>query len=109
EQVDVGARESTAGVMLRPGARPDPHAQARWGEPAAAPPLGEITAPTPVIVAQHEQPRLHALADLLASEVPGARREVVPDAGHHPNMEHPELFDDLVLSFLRTVPSSGVR
>jgi pimeloyl-ACP methyl ester carboxylesterase len=46
---------------------------------------------------------MHAIADLVAREVPGARKEVIPDAGHHPNMEHPERFNELVLSFLREV------
>jgi pimeloyl-ACP methyl ester carboxylesterase len=29
-----------------------------------------------------------------------ARKLVVPDAGHHPNMEHPALFNRAVLDFL---------
>ena len=34
------------------------------------------------------------------AQVPGARKAVIPDAGHHPNMEHPTLFNQIVLEFL---------
>jgi pimeloyl-ACP methyl ester carboxylesterase len=37
---------------------------------------------------------------MIAAQVPGARKAVIPDAGHHPNMEHPALFNQIVLEFL---------
>jgi pimeloyl-ACP methyl ester carboxylesterase len=103
DQVDPGARERTREMMARQAVRPNPHVEARWVEPSAVSRLAEIRAPTLVVVAEHDAPRLHAIADLMAREVPGARKEVIADAGHHPNMEHPELFNDLVLTFVRGV------
>ena len=101
EQVDAGVRERTREMMARQDLRPDPHADAHWVEPPAASRLAEIGAPTLAVVAEHDLPGLHAIAALVAREVPGARREVIADAGHHPNMEHPAAFNELVLSFLR--------
>jgi 3-oxoadipate enol-lactonase len=109
DQVGAAARERTREMMARQVLRPDPHAQARWVEPPAVSRLSEIAAPTLVIVAEHDLPRLHAIADLIALEVPSARKEVLPDAGHHPNMEHPGTFNELVLSFLRRVADSRAR
>ena len=103
DQVDAGVRERTREMMARQEARPDPHLVARWVEPPAVSRLAEIFAPTLAIVAEHDLPRLHDIADLVAREVPNARKEVIADAGHHPNMEHPAEFDELVLAFLREV------
>lgn len=100
-QVDADARERTREMMLRQAARPDPAASARWAVPQAAPRLSEIGAPTLVLVGEHDVAAMHEIADLVAREVPGARRAVIPDGGHHANMEHPDLFNNLVLGFLR--------
>jgi 3-oxoadipate enol-lactonase len=107
DQVDAGVRERTREMMARQDARPNPHAQARWIDPPAASRLGEIGAPTLAILGEHDLPRLHEIADLMVREVPGARQEVVADAGHHPNMEHPAKFNALVLAFLRPLPPRG--
>jgi len=101
DEVDAAARERTREMMARQDVRPNPHVEARWVEPPAVSRLAEIAAPTLVIVAEHDLPRLHDIADLVVREAPHARKEVIADAGHHPNMEHPAQFNDLVLSFLR--------
>jgi pimeloyl-ACP methyl ester carboxylesterase len=90
-------------MMARQAGRPDPAAEAQWVDPPAASRLAGIGAPALVVVGEHDSSAMHAIADLVAREVPGARKEVIPDAGHHPNMEHPERFNELVLSFLREV------
>ena len=43
---------------------------------------------------------IHEIADLITAQAPNARKVVIPDAGHHPNMEHPELFEQVVREFL---------
>jgi len=77
---------------------PDPHL-------AMSPPtrdrLSEITAPTLVIVGEHDLPDFHAVADILAAEIPGAQKVVLPGAGHMANMDAPEAFNEAVLGFLR--------
>ena len=40
-------------------------------------------------------------ADLLSNSIPNARKAVINDAAHLPNLEHPEEFNRLVLDFLR--------
>jgi 3-oxoadipate enol-lactonase len=71
-------------------------------EPAAAERLDRVGAPTLVIVGEREIPDCVAIADRLASEIPGARKAVLPDVGHMANMEAPEQFNDVLLSFLAT-------
>ena len=44
---------------------------------------------------------IHAIADRLAREIPGAERATIPDAAHLPSLERPDEFDRLVLGFLR--------
>ena len=63
--------------------------------------LREIRVPTLVIRGEQENPNIRAAAEALAREVPGAKLEVIPGAGHHVNMEAPAEFDRAVLSFLR--------
>lgn len=101
EEVDARARERTREMLARRDARPDPAVHARWAEPPAVSRLAEIRAPTLVVVGEHDLPALHAVAGLVVREVRGARKEVIADAGHHPNMEHPAGFNELVLAFLR--------
>ena len=65
--------------------------------------LGEIKAPTLVLVGEEDVPDIHAIADRLAREIPGARRETIADAAHVPSMERPREFEELVLGFLEEV------
>ncbi len=100
-QVDAAARERTREMMARQLARPPMAAEPRWLEPTAISRLAEIRAPTLVVVGGDDRATIHDIAAQLASQIPGARKVVIPDAGHHPNMEHPEQFNDTVLAFLR--------
>jgi pimeloyl-ACP methyl ester carboxylesterase len=65
--------------------------------------LGEIQAPTLVLVGEEDVPDIQAIAGRLAREIPGARFEKIPNTAHVPSMERPEEFDQLVLGFLETV------
>jgi 3-oxoadipate enol-lactonase len=66
--------------------------------------LGTINAPTTVVVGALDVPCFRAMAEVLASEIPGARRVVVPDAGHMVNMEAPEPVNALLSEVLRSAP-----
>ncbi len=69
-------------------------------DPPAIGRLSEVSAPTLVIVGDKDlQPVLES-ADLLASSIKGARKVVIHDAAHLPNLEHPEEFNRIVLDFL---------
>jgi pimeloyl-ACP methyl ester carboxylesterase len=63
--------------------------------------LGEIHAPTLVVVGAEDVPDIHAIADKLASEIPGARRATIEKTAHVPSMERPEEFEQLVLGFIK--------
>jgi len=65
--------------------------------------LGEIKAPTLVLAGAEDQPDIQAIADRLASEIPGARRETIANTAHVPSMERPEEFDRLVLGFVESL------
>jgi len=68
--------------------------------PPAAQRLEEVTAPTLVVVGNKDVAPIAEACDLLASSIRGARKAVIKDAAHLPNLEHPEEFNRLVLDFL---------
>jgi 3-oxoadipate enol-lactonase len=64
------------------------------------PDLSAVTAPTLVAVGEHDKPDFLAIAERLARELPDARLEVIPGAGHLPPLEQPEATAALVRGFL---------
>ena len=62
--------------------------------------LGDVTAPTLVLVGEEDVPDIHQIADRLEREIPGARRASIADTAHVPSMERPREFDELVLGFI---------
>jgi 3-oxoadipate enol-lactonase len=62
--------------------------------------LGEIGAPTLVVVGEEDMPDIHEIAGRLVRELPDARRASIADAAHVPSLERPREFDELVLGFL---------
>jgi pimeloyl-ACP methyl ester carboxylesterase len=49
---------------------------------------------------ERDVPDIQAIVKLLASNVPGARTEVIPAAAHMPNMEDPARINRLLGEFL---------
>jgi len=101
DQVNPAARERIRAMSTRLFAREDPEASPTMLQPPAVGRLAEIGAPTLAIVGDQDLQRIQEIADLVAAQVQTARKLVIPDAGHHPNMEHPALFNQVVLDFLR--------
>jgi 3-oxoadipate enol-lactonase len=62
--------------------------------------LSEISVPTLVITGGLDVPALTDLGDLLASEIPGAKRAVIEEADHMIQWRAPEELAHLVLDFL---------
>ena len=62
--------------------------------------LGEISAPTLIIVGDRSLPDMHAIADTLQQHIPKAQKVVLPGVGHYSMMEDPNRFNETVLSFL---------
>lgn len=101
EQVDSRVRERTRAMTAHLFARPPVNeARPQLLDPPTATRLGEIGAPTLVLVGVEDQPAIHAIADRLCDGIPHAERAAIPHACHHANMEQPEHFNRLVLRFI---------
>jgi 3-oxoadipate enol-lactonase len=68
--------------------------------PAAMTRLGEIRAPTLVLVGTLDVPDIQAIARRLTADIGGARLEVIDGVGHLVNLEAPDRFRALVTGFL---------
>jgi pimeloyl-ACP methyl ester carboxylesterase len=66
--------------------------------------LGAIDVPTLIIVGDRDQPFI-APCEYMAKKIPGARLEVIRDAGHSSNLDQPEAFNRVLLDFLDGLPA----
>ena len=106
EQVDPGVRAKVAEMQRRAFELQLPFEETAEEELLVtdlADRVGEITAPTLLVVGDEDVSDMHAIADRLAAEIPGARRATIAGAAHVPSMERPAEFDELVLGFLEGV------
>jgi len=65
--------------------------------------VGEVDAPTLVLVGEEDVRDMHEIAGRLERELPNARRASIANTAHVPSMERPREFDQLVLPFLQSV------
>lgn len=68
--------------------------------------LKEIQVPTLVVHGADDQIVPLQEARQMADKIPGAQFEMIPLAGHLPNLEQPELFNKLLMEFILRLPSS---
>jgi pimeloyl-ACP methyl ester carboxylesterase len=64
--------------------------------------LPHVAAPSLVVVGADDTPFI-AASDYMAGKIPGAKKLVIPNAGHAANIDQPEAFSTGVLSFLSDV------
>jgi pimeloyl-ACP methyl ester carboxylesterase len=64
--------------------------------------LASIRVPALVLVGGRDEAFLGA-AEYVAAKIPGARKAVIPDAGHMCNVDQPDLFNEAVLPFLSSL------
>jgi len=69
-------------------------------DPPAAERLHEITAPALVVVGDEDAPPIFDAVEMLMEKLPHARKAVIHDAAHLPNLEHPAEFNRILLEFL---------
>lgn len=69
-------------------------------DPPAIQWLDRISAPTLIIVGEHDLADFHTIAGILHEQIPEARKVVLPGVGHMSNMEDPDRFNEIVLGFL---------
>jgi pimeloyl-ACP methyl ester carboxylesterase len=65
--------------------------------------LPRINVPSLVVVGADDTPFL-AASDYMAAKIPGAKKVVIPAAGHAANIDQPQAFIDAVLPFLDSLP-----
>jgi pimeloyl-ACP methyl ester carboxylesterase len=69
-------------------------------QPPAGTRLEQIACPVLVILGTEDEPIMTTICETLRERIAGAQMAVIENAGHLPNMEHPETFNRLVLGFL---------
>jgi pimeloyl-ACP methyl ester carboxylesterase len=72
-------------------------------EPPAVGRLDELHVPTLVITGSMDDPIVLEGCAWMVTHIAGARQAVIPNVGHHPNMEKPAEFNRLVLDFLASL------
>ncbi len=65
--------------------------------------LEHVKVPTLVLVGENDQPFLGA-TDYMANKIPGAKKVVIPNAGHASNLDQPAAFDAAVREFMEGLP-----
>ncbi len=102
DQVDPAVRALVREMNLSEFTRDAEHQQGQpqQMDPPAYGRLGEVHVPTLVIVGSDDQPLIVETADILANQIPGARKVVMQDLAHVPNMEQPAVFNQIVFDFL---------
>jgi len=68
--------------------------------------LQEIKIPVLIIVGDNDIPYMHAAADFMIERLPSARKIVIQDAAHLPNMDQPIEFRKIVEEFLESEQST---
>jgi 3-oxoadipate enol-lactonase len=98
------ARRSSVGRMQRRAFELQRCADERCVEELLVPDLAEhvaeITAPSVVMVGEHDVSDFHAIAARLTTSLVEARHVVVPDTAHVPYYERPDVFDRVLLEVL---------
>jgi pimeloyl-ACP methyl ester carboxylesterase len=68
--------------------------------------LPEIRVPTLVLVGADDTP-FHAATDYMAAKIPGAKKVVIPGAGHAANIDQPEAFNRAVIDYLESLGAAA--
>ncbi len=76
---------------------------AQRSKPYASERLGEISCPTLAIVGEEDGIDFQQIAERLRDGIPNARKAIIANCGHLPNLEAPKAFNQLVLEFVKTI------
>ena len=104
EQVDARVRQQAA-AMNHISVVNDTWARAdlqplRPLVPPAIERLDQARVPTLIIDGALDDPEILRAGELMHKQIPGAKKIILPESAHVPNMEKPAEFDRAVLSFL---------
>jgi pimeloyl-ACP methyl ester carboxylesterase len=104
EQVDPQARERVRVMTTHNYERGDDKSEdvePQQMQPPAAGRLAEIHVPTLVIVGGQDAEIIQTIADTLVKGIAGAKKVTIPGTAHHPNVEKPQEFNQVVIDFLQ--------
>lgn len=76
------------GMKLRPDSTPD---------------LGQIDIPTLILHGADDQIIPLSESETMHASIPNSQLEIIPDAGHLPNLEQPQLFTPIVQEFIQSI------
>ncbi|MCC5986548.1 MAG: alpha/beta hydrolase [Pararhodobacter sp.] len=102
--LEPGAWECTAAARFRaPFTAPRGYGRSSGYE--------QVKAPCMIIAGEKDNLRMPGYANELQAQVPGSRLTIMPDAGHCPQIDCPETFNDIAISYLTDALtiSSGSR
>ncbi len=103
DQVDPAARERIRMMTVHTFDLPDVDHWLQSLEPPALDRLAEIHVPTLFIVGDQDMADILKIGDLIVTQVPGAKRAIIPGTAHHLNVERPAEFNRIVLEFLNSL------
>ena len=63
--------------------------------------LSSFRFPTLILVGSHDQLTPPACSETMRGRITGSELHVIPDAGHFPSIENPEVFNEKLVSFLK--------
>lgn len=95
EVARIGAMQQREGIINT--------LQALRDRPDARPNLAQINVPTLVLIGEEDAVTPREAAQFLADNIPDARLEVVPQAGHLSNLEAPQAFNAALQTFLESL------
>lgn len=102
QDVNTEVRERVREMQLNIFSQPEiTDVEEKELSPPAIERLEEIKLPTLVIVGDKDVAEFQAISKRIAERIQNARHMVIQDAAHLPNMERPQVFNQIVLDFLR--------
>lgn len=107
DEVDPQVRERVREMNAALFGRDDVEGEPIPLDPPASERLAEISAPALILYGDKDIGDVREAAAPLAAAIPSARLAIIPDAAHLPQMERPDLFNEIVLEFLLGVPLAG--
>ena len=109
DQVSPTVRERVREMQHHAFSLPFPEgAQTQFLEPPAIERLIDLQTPTLILIGDLDVPWMLAIANHLATHIPGAKQKTIPGVAHLLNMEKPELFNQWVLEFLQEVEARNL-
>jgi len=94
-------RDYMRNIVRASFSRQDGQATPQPLEPPAITRLNEIHQPTLIMIGEYDTTDTLAAADELECQIPSSRKVGIPETAHMIPLEQPELFNDLILSFLK--------